>query len=311
MNYSLKSNRKKKIAGRFAAIWAAAILAAGLLALFAGGAIADLVSRSLAPFLSAEDRVRTAKEKTGLILKSPADLKRENMLLKEEIARISDALADRNFLRAENARLKNFLGRDVSPGEYILAGILARPDDSLYDTLVLDAGVKEGVRSGDFVIAPSHTVIGKIAETRSETSKAILFGTPGETLAVIIGEHDIAATALGKGGGTLLVRLPRGADVEMGDLVTAPGASLSIIGSVVHIEKNPSDSFQELLIESNANMHELKWVFIARAVSERDREVAEFLLDAENAMHTATGTEETMEEIQDSAEGESATTTEL
>src|SRR3989344_3226464 len=90
----------------------------------------------------------------------------------------------KNSLYLENENLKMKLIEDeakmanynsILDENIFLKEILAKPNKSFYDTLVIDIGLKQGVKVGDSVFALGNIPIGRIAEVHAYSSKVILF----------------------------------------------------------------------------------------------------------------------------------------
>jgi len=82
---------------------------------------------------------------------------------------------------------------------------------------------------------------------------------------VSIGPENIAAEAIGRGGGNFIVKLPRGVGVEKGDIITMPDISARIFAVVEEIESNPSDPFVTILFKNPVNFNEIKWVQVIKS----------------------------------------------
>jgi len=183
----------------------------------------------------------------------------ENERLKEDAAISSAKLLDRNLLFEENIELKEFLGRSVSE-HTVFATVLTKPNRSIYDTIIIDVGENAGIEEGNSVLYGGTIVIGKIAEVLKNSSKVLLFSSPGEVIDVVVGDKNIETTARGHGGGMFELEIPRDTKVVIGDSVAIPGIIPHIIGTVEHIETEPSNPFKKILFKGPVNMFELKWV---------------------------------------------------
>lgn len=195
-------------------------------------------------------------------LKDKESLYAENAELKESLERLSLQLENQKLITEENARLKEIFGR-VEGKETVLARVLAKPNRSLYDTLVIDIGLENKVKEGDLVVV-SQSVIGKIARISENSSKVKLFSSPGEEINVYIGEKNIPTVAYGLGAGNFEIKLPKDAEVKEGDIVSSPESGAEVLGLVGAIEKKESDSFQKIFVKSPINISELRWVEVIR-----------------------------------------------
>ncbi len=193
-----------------------------------------------------------------------SDLASENRALRRQIEAMSLKLLDRNLLREENAALREKLGREVSEELKVVAEVLAGPGRVAYDTLVLDVGTRSGVSAGDTVLYEDTVAVGTISQVFRTTSKAILFSSPGQEVAVLVGDGRIPTKAIGRGGGNFQVSLPRDAHVSVGEPIVAPGTQPRIVGVIEHIEAAPNKPFKIILFKSPVNIFDIRWVEVIK-----------------------------------------------
>ena len=164
----------------------------------------------------------------------------------------------------ENVKMKEILGRKNPKINMILAGILAKPNQSLYDTLIVDAGLDEGVSLGSRVFALGNVPIGRVAEVYKHSSKIILFSNPGEETEVVIRGKDIFMQLVGRGGGNFEMASLKDLTLDKGTEVLLPGINSYVAATVEKSISDPRDSFDKILLVSPVNIQELKFVQIER-----------------------------------------------
>ena len=184
----------------------------------------------------------------------------ENQNLKSEMDAESALRSNYDSLAAENISLKEILGRKDANTNLVLSAILGKPSQSSYNTLIIDAGTKEGLQAGDTVFALGNIPVGRVADIYPNSSKVLLFSSPGEQTAVIVGDNNAFMEAVGRGGGNFELILPRDFILSKGDEVTLPGFAPYVLGIVETIISDPRDPFIKALLVSPANIHELKFV---------------------------------------------------
>lgn len=194
------------------------------------------------------------------VLNSKTDLLKENRLLRQQVGLKEKDLALFEIIKKENDDLKNILGRKKEDQKLILSVILSKPFLSAYDTLLIGSGSQSGINVGDKVLADGNVFIGYISEVYDDTSKVILYSSPGEKVKVLISDNNIEKEAVGLGGGNFKVEVPREIDVKEGDPIIIPSVSLNIFGIVEKVEFKESNSFQNILFKNSTNISELKWV---------------------------------------------------
>ena len=152
------------------------------------------------------------------------------------------------------------MNRKRDDQKFLLGAVLVKPFMSPYDTLIIDVGTSNGVLAGDIVEVEGNTFIGFVSEVYNNTSKVVLYSSPGEKVKVLIGDNDIEKEAIGLGSGNFKVEIPTEIDVKEGDSIVIPSISTNIFGVVEKVEFKESDSFQNVLFKIPINIAELKWV---------------------------------------------------
>ncbi|MDP2665793.1 MAG: rod shape-determining protein MreC [bacterium] len=148
----------------------------------------------------------------------------------------------------------------VSSG--ILAGIVARPPVSPYDTIVLSVGSGAGVTLGMEAFGEGGVPLGVITSVTADFSRATLFSSPGMMTRGWVASADMPLNIFGAGGGAMNASLSRSAGVNIGDTVFAPGPGMLPIGSVVRIDSDPSAPGITLRIMPKTNPSSLTWVLL-------------------------------------------------
>jgi cell shape-determining protein MreC len=175
----------------------------------------------------------------------------ENLALHEENRTLAARLGDLSRLAGE---------RSLSG---IVAGVLARPPVSPYDTLVVAAGKAQGVSLGQFAYAAGGVPIGTVETVSDTTSRIELFSRGGRVTEGWVGEKRIPITLTGKGGGAFEATLPRDSGVELNAVVYVPGPGALPIGSVARIDSNPSSPRDIVHIAPYVNLFSLTWIEIS------------------------------------------------
>ncbi|MEI8174496.1 MAG: rod shape-determining protein MreC [bacterium] len=201
---------------------------------------------------------------------SKSSLYSENESLKSQLNENKMMMVNYNSLLVENLNLKEILGRKNIKMNVVLSAILSKPNQSLYDTLVIDAGEKQGIKVGDMVFALGNVPIGRVSDVYSSSSKVILFSNSGEKTQVVVENKSVSAGVntgknifmeiVGRGGGNFEMILPRDFTVLKGDEVTLPGIMSYVVGTVETIISDPRDPFIKALLVSPVNIQELKFV---------------------------------------------------
>jgi cell shape-determining protein MreC len=194
---------------------------------------------------------------------SKKSLQAENDKLQNTILEYDAKLSNYNALFSENESLKEILGRKGETS-MTLAGILAKPNQSPYDTLIIDAGSREGITNGTLVFAFGNVPIGRVAEVDEATSRVVLFSTPGEKTQVVISGKGNSMELVGRGGGNFEMIIPRDFSLLAGEEAVLPGNSPYTVAKVVKTISDPRDPFTKALLVSPINIFDLQHVEVER-----------------------------------------------
>src|SRR3569623_602250 len=213
------SRRRKKLSPRTAwfLIAVTILLCAGLLW---RNAAANLVWHALSPLLSARNSASVASAGFFGQFQNASSLAQENAQLRQALASTSTRLAARDYVYAQNLDLKAMLGRKVSD-PVVLAAVILRPPGTPYGTLMLDAGLQDGVREGDLVSSEGSTYIGRVSRAYDTASRVTLFSAPGETYQGLL-RGTIPVSLEGEGVASMRGEVPSGMAVSAGDPVVLP-----------------------------------------------------------------------------------------
>ncbi len=239
--------------------WGASALAFAILALLARLLAPDLFLQTFTPAFRAADTIAATSHAFINGFKDAAALAARNERLEDENA----ALASENqALREKEGSISELLvGYSTNPVG-VVAGVVARPPESPYDTLVLAAGSLAGVTLGMEAFGAGGVPLGAVSAVTAGFSRVTLFSAPGFVTRGWVGRASIPVDIFGAGGGAMNASFPHSADVAVGDTVFAPGPGKLPVGSVVRIDGDPSTSGITLRILPIANPFSLSWVLL-------------------------------------------------
>lgn len=223
--------------------------------------LTGVLARALPPIGGARAGLSASAGGLGALFSSKAALERENAALKAALTHAQAELADRDALYAENLALKKSLGRtDASPGT-VLADVIMRPPGVPYDTLLVDAGTRQGIVVGALVSGGGSTVIGTVFEVYDSTARVALFSSPGASYEALL-RGSVPLSIEGNGGGSFSGKVPAATPAAVGDYITLPGIAGGFAGTVSAIEAPEGDSFKTLYVHLAVNLFELRYVEI-------------------------------------------------
>ncbi len=259
MSYLLdKKIKKKKILYIIYGIIFCLVLFYFRLGIFNG---LSVVSHTLfGPILSFGDSISGKIGSLGSFFSSKNSLYIENQILKSELDANNALLINYDSIVVENSNLKEILGRKDEKVTMVLSAILAKPNQSPYDTLVIDVGANKNIKKGEMVFALGNVPIGRVSDVYSNSAKVVLFSSPGERTEVVITGKNVFMEVVGRGGGNFELILPRDLSLFKGDQAVLPGIFPFVLGIVETIVSDPRDPFIKALLTSPVNIQELKFV---------------------------------------------------
>lgn len=262
MNYLLKNSREKGTSKQVLTAGAALAIAV-LLYLFAPSFVNDTLFSVAKPVWQTRDYVKEKYEKFYALFGDKQQLAAQNKGLELELNEAKIALHSLEVYKRDNDNLKSILLGRESGEKRILSTIMAKPNHSLYDTLLLDVGLQNGVAVGDKVFTGDF-VLGTVREVYNNHSKATLLSSPGEVSKVLIGDTNISAEALGKGAGNFIIKVPKEITVTKGDIIKMPDLNPKFFGTVLDVEQTETSTFQTILFHLPVNINNLRWVEIVK-----------------------------------------------
>ena len=177
----------------------------------------------------------------------------DNALLASENETLSQKLAAVTGLSSASSS-------QTAPG--ILAGVLARPPESPYDTLLVSAGSSTGVSKGMEAFGEGEVPLGVVSAVFKNVSRVTVFSSPGMTTQGWIGHGSVPATIIGAGGGAMNIVLPRSANIVVGDTVFVPGPGMLPVGTVSQIDSDPSSPSVTVHVLPVLNLFSVTWIKI-------------------------------------------------
>jgi hypothetical protein len=266
MTYLKRSNPRERKGKRVA--WAIVILLVALFSVqfFFPRAYPSIIYPLFAPLWKSETGVLGWISHKIALAGSKADLVVENENLSQELASRDAGALLLETLKAENEQLKNALGRSGRRAD-VLALVISRPPISPYDTLIVDAGAKSGIKVGDNVYADGDVIIGDVVEVYTNQSKVSLFSTPGRTTLGRIGTSSVDTLITGSGSGGFTARVPVSITPHVGDIAAMPLIKPHVFGVVGSVSIDSTDSLATVLLTLPVNMNSVRFVEIDTADS--------------------------------------------
>lgn len=200
--------------------------------------------------------VQTLPLSKGALLKEVDTLKQEN-------ERLVELLVNLQKEKSETVLWNNlFPTKPVT--DFIRASIISKPNQSPYDTFLLDVGQENGVLPGSYIAVNESSVLGTIDTVDTYTSTGILFSSPNVKTNARLERSNYDVVLTGRGGGNMIVEVPREIDTALGDRVLYPAHHNTVIGVIRDITFDERNANKKLFITLPTNILTLDHVYIER-----------------------------------------------
>ena len=175
-----------------------------------------------------------------------------------------------DLLRAENVELRALLSFSSST-HYALIGadVIGRGVDPLGTTIIINQGRRSGLRLNNPVVAGQGRLIGTVARVEETAAVVRLINDSRSRVAatVISGHKSLGLVEGGYGLSVKMNYIPQNEVIKPGDTVVTSGLEGTIprgllIGTVEVVEKKPQEPFQEAVLKTAFDLHNLSVVSV-------------------------------------------------
>ncbi|MBE6472227.1 MAG: rod shape-determining protein MreC [Coriobacteriaceae bacterium] len=235
--------------------------------------------------------------------------------LREQNEELRRRLADADEYRQEAERLQELLNMKQTSGVTgPTARIIGRSTNAWDQSITIDLGSAEGVESGMTVMG-AYGVIGQVAHTQEHSSTVRLLSDPNSGAAVMVQSTRADGIVRGSVSGLLhLEDLDEDEIPVVGDVIVTSGLGGSyerglIIGTVVSVNKTPSNTTGSIVVSPNdtaSMLEEVIVVFTAPdfAAKEKAEEEAKAAKKAEEEAQRQAEEQAYMEQVYGTSYGE-------
>jgi len=202
-------------------------------------------------------------------------IRKELAETRKKLQKYEQAFGDLKRLQRENRRLRALFKLRKRVGyEQILASIVAKDPQNLYQTIIIDKGTGDGVKVGMPVIAyrkGEAGVVGKIVEATAFASKIATIREPRFYVGAILASSRYYGLSRGRGMSKTcsLKYVDINAPVRMEERVVTSGHSDIFpkglnIGTVIYIDREKGHFFLDARIRPHVDFSTLEEVYIIK-----------------------------------------------
>lgn len=196
-------------------------------------------------------------------------LQLENRALKQQLLEKNTDLQLLDQLKVENNRLRLLLSSPLRQDEYKkVVEVLNAEMDAYRQQVIINQGKKDGAFIGQPVI-DERGVVGQVISVGDNTSRILLLTDVTHGIPIQILRNDVRAVATGTGqsGELLLDNMPRGVDIEKGDVLVTSGLGGRFpegypVAVVESVQNDGSSHFARAIARPLASLERLRYLLL-------------------------------------------------
>ena len=196
----------------------------------------------------------------------------------EEQARTIEELSE---AQGEAQVLRDLFNRAAETPEYrrVLADVIGQDTNPAIESILIDKGVDDGVRTG-MPVESARGLVGQIYRASNNAAQVALLTETASAILVRLGTTRATGILRGAGRGALptIDWIDLQYVVEVGELVMTSGLGGKfpedmIIGRVVQVERNEAELFQRAVVQPAVDFRTLETVFVVTEFETVDTEI--------------------------------------
>jgi rod shape-determining protein MreC len=205
-------------------------------------------------------------------------VKKENDILRSEVAELKKQNRELAVLKSKNEELRMALSLKEQFGDYTILGanIIAVDPSNWFSVFKIDIGAKDGISTDSPVVTSGKGLVGRVVSADATSSNV---------QTIIDSESAVSGWIAKAGGGHAVIRgdvelksrglcrmdyIPLEVDVEVGDMIETSGLGGIypkgiLIGEVIEVRKSNSELDRYAIIQPAADFKKLEEVFVFRS----------------------------------------------
>lgn len=194
--------------------------------------------------------------------------KRLEFLEKERLKLLAENLSLKE-LKRENEFLKRALElKKTQNKNFIFAKVFQK--DFFSDSILVDKGILDGIKNGDYVFSPENVFLGKVTESFDHFSRVTLVTKKDFEIDLKVVEKEIFGKGKGKGNQKLTAQFLEGKEkIEVGDKIITAGLfsflpENLLIGEITKKQQRETSPYLEVEIQPYFSLSNLEFVLISR-----------------------------------------------
>ncbi|KKR49188.1 MAG: Cell shape-determining protein MreC [Candidatus Magasanikbacteria bacterium GW2011_GWC2_40_17] len=193
----------------------------------------------------------------------------ENKKCLEKISSLSIKQGELAQIQDENKILRSSLNFLKKENNFVMANVIGKAPDPINNVLLIDKGLKDGLKEGLGVLAEEGILIGKIIKveeknsqiriiTDNESKIAVSILNPDQASGIMSGEHNLRL---------LLTMIPLTENIKPGDKVVTSNLDSGIkkgmlIGQIESVQKELYQPFQSAIVKPAVDLNKLNIIYV-------------------------------------------------
>ena len=205
------------------------------------------------------------------------ELKRENEVLRQLNINLSDEVSRLREARLENLRLRTMLGlKERSPFRIVAADVIAKNINLMRNTITLNAGEAEGVKS-DMPLISESGLVGRVIATSAHYAVGQLMLNKDFRASAKVQRSSVDGIIGWDGGDVVHLRnVPKKQDVQIGDVVVTSEYSNLFprdirIGTISNISERPGSLVKNIDVTPGVDFATIEQVFVLLITPDPER----------------------------------------
>jgi rod shape-determining protein MreC len=195
-------------------------------------------------------------------------LQDENQILRQLNVNLTDEVSRLREARLENMRLRSLLKlKDHSPFRLLPADVVGKNLQLMHNTITLDVGESDSVKS-DMAVISHAGLVGRIIATSNHFSICQIIPNKDFRASALIQRSRVDCIVTWNGVSTIhLKNISKKQDVRVGDVVVTSGYSILfprdiVIGTVVSVVETPGSLFKDVEASISTDFPTLEQAFV-------------------------------------------------
>ncbi|MBK7218238.1 MAG: rod shape-determining protein MreC [Candidatus Promineofilum sp.] len=248
------------------------------------GALVGVLGFVRDPLTTVTDWTSARADAAGDIIAGPRNLaaaREEIAALQVQVEEQARTIEELSEAQGEAQVLRDLFNRAAETPEYrrVLADVIGQDTNPAIESILIDKGVDDGVRTG-MPVESARGLVGQIYRASNNAAQVALLTETASAIPVRLGTTRATGILRGAGRGALptIDWIDLQYVVEVGELVMTSGLGGKfpedmIIGRVVQVERNEAELFQRAVVQPAVDFRTLETVFVVTEFETVDTEI--------------------------------------